>query len=193
MDILDLELGRAAFSSPKLVFRPFFGIRAMWIDQDYLVNYYDLLSSKVGGVFSSKAISNNVCDSWSVGPRFGFDTEWRLGKGVRLFGDFGASLAYSNFDVFHKETNSENTLPSIQIKSDPSNLRPNVGLSLGLGWGDFLKKERYHLDFSAGYEIQTFWNQNEMNNLGRFAGFTFGGGGANLSIHGLGMRLKFEF
>ncbi len=192
MDILDIELGRSG-AVQGVVFRPFFGLRSMWLDQKYNVSYFDVIPASTQGVYSEEINSKNKSSSWALGPRFGVDTQWIFGKGIYLLGDIAGSLIYTSYKVSHRESNTFGNMPSFILKNSPENLRANLELALGLGWGTSIYQNRYHMDLSAGYEFHYFWNQNEMTTLGKVAGFSFGGGGMDLSLHGLSLKVRFEF
>ena len=36
---------------------------------------------------------------------------------------------------------------------------------MGLGWESYINKDRQHLSFKAGYEIQYYWRVNQMSNV----------------------------
>ena len=58
---IDLELGRHYYVSEKLSFRPFIGIKNVWIDQHQVIRY-------TGGALNrNSAHVNDYCEYWGVG------------------------------------------------------------------------------------------------------------------------------
>jgi hypothetical protein len=156
LDFLDLELARPYYSGTKWIFRPFFGLRAAWIDQtfDIFYQYFQIANTE----------SFSKTDSWSIGPRMGIGTNWMLESGIRFFGSANASLLYTRYYWKHREGN-ESFIEITQFiagTSGDSCLRPNFDMDLGLGWGSYFTKNRWHIDLAASYDFKVFWNQNMM-------------------------------
>lgn len=157
LDFLDVTLGRSCYVGTRLTFRPFFGARAAWIDQKYRVTYTPTVESN-----SVAYEIRDTTTSWGLGPEAGIDTNWLLGYGLRFTGKAETDLLFTRYNLRNKEQNSSNAADLIVDLRQRHlyYLRPHLLLELGLGWGTYLDNHNYHIDLSAGYNFQIFWNQN---------------------------------
>lgn len=188
IDMLDVELARSGHVSKSLILRPYLGLRALWIDQKYTAQYLEMIQT-ANNIFSPQVNSITKNDSWAIGPKFGMDTDWLIVKNLRFFGNISGCLIFTSDTSNHKENSITNNFPVVSIRDDTNFIRPNLELAVGLGWGTYFKDCRYHIDLSADYEFQAFWNQN----MFQLTSFSFNGGGVDLFLHGLGIRVRFDF
>lgn len=187
IDLADLSASRPFYQGSNLTAAPFFGIRGAWIRQEINV---DLTITPPLSTPEQTVVSTNSSNSWSVGPRTGFDAACLLWKGFRIDSTAAASLLYTQFThVAHQENDGAIAL----TQTDLQTLTPELDLSLGLGWGTYLAKQRFHLDLSAGYDFNIFWNQNQIRkNLDEaITGVSPTAG--NLYLHGLNITTRFDF
>ena len=99
MDFADLDLGRWYYVGTKLTFRPFIGLRGAWIDQSQNTNYQN------PGASTTLSASNYAkTDSWAVGSRGGFNTNWDLNYGLRFIGNGSADILYTRYKWIGKTT-----------------------------------------------------------------------------------------
>lgn len=156
MNLLDLSLGRSYYAGSQLTFHPYFGARAAWIDQKYTVTGTLATNTAVLSTARSKS------DSWAVGARAGIDTEWLVGYGFRLFGNGSADLLYTQYHMsqFQQDPATPTTTDLDVSQTKLSCARPHADLELGFGWGSYFDNQNWHIDFSAGYGFQVFWDQN---------------------------------
>jgi opacity protein-like surface antigen len=186
LDFLDIDLGRWYYEGTQVTFRPSIGMRAAWINQHRHANY------------SSTLVAFNIYDiektsSWGIGPRLGVDANWMIGEGFRFFGSSELDVLYTRYHARINTTNSLNgadTLETGMEQSDVNALRPHVDLELGLGWGTYLDCHKWHLDVSASYGYQVFWNQN-MFRLVDSPRYVMPNG--DLFVHGLTATVKLDF
>jgi hypothetical protein len=78
-------------------------------------------------------------------------------------------------------------------QSDINTLRPHLDLEWGLGWGSYLDCHKWHVDISASYGFQIFWNQNMFRNwtlTPNLRGYMPDG---DLFVHGLTATAKLDF
>jgi hypothetical protein len=179
LDLLDLELGRSYFVGTCLTFRPAIGLRAAWIQQSMHNQYvYSGAPASQGLVFTGNnglAIfaNNGTSDiynrshSWALGTRAGINTDWMVGQGLRFYGNGYADILYTKYKIQSKHvfTNASNgvTPGAFQFlisRSHVGVLRTHLDLELGTGWGMYLDDNNWHIDFSAGYGFQVFFDQN---------------------------------
>lgn len=177
---LDLSLGKPHHISRYVVFNPFFGIRAAWIDQDYLARYQGTFDGNTNAEMRGKN------DYWGLGLRTGLGTEWCLGSDFNLFGMVAASILFSKFDVSQQTARYE-------IDDEFFQNTPNFELNTGICWGTNFNKQKHRFSLSAGYEFHHWWDIN------RFRRFTSTGltndvvSRGNLTINGFRIRAMFDF
>jgi hypothetical protein len=159
LNMADLELGRNCLASHCLSMRPFMGVRGLFIDHDFSVNY-------TGGSVAPGDVDRFRADSdfWGVGLRFGVDTLWGLGKGVGIYGNGSASLLSGHFDVHEKEKPKHAPL-RVNIENDVDNVVAAADLALGLQWDYLFSNDRFHLGLKFGWEFNLFFDQNQLFNF----------------------------
>jgi hypothetical protein len=204
MDFLDLSLARAYYSGTKLTVRPFFGVRGAWIRQNMKTSYNGssayLVQTSASGAFNAKV--TNFYSSWGLGPRTGFESNWMIGRGLRFIGNGSADVLYTRYNLHtnqqtHAITATPGTNPIVtnaSVSQEIDYLRTHLDLEMGLGWGTYFFHNDYHVDISATYGFQVFWNQNMFRNFQDqfIAGASFAPNG-DLFVHGLTMNARFDF
>jgi hypothetical protein len=204
MDFLDLSLSRSYYSGTKLTIRPFFGARGAWIRQNLTTTYNGSSNYAVspgnGGYRHLKV--SNYSASWGVGPRAGFESNWLLGYGCRLIGNGSADILYTRYDTHFTEIMYQfaGTLPANPILNNFSVsqvidlLRTHLDFEMGFGWGSYSFCNGYHIDLSATYGFQVFWNQNMMRNYYNVVQPALSHNpNGNLYVHGLTANAQFDF
>ena len=63
----------------------------------------------------------------------------------------------------------------------------------GFGWGMYLCDQQYHIDLSATYEFQVYWNQNMINWYSASLIGLNGTSPGNLYFQGLTVNATFDF
>lgn len=193
-DFIDAELARSYYVGSCLTFRPFFGARAAWIRQSLSVEYVNLATTLSTPIVATPGTQHTILRtrSWGIGPRAGLDTNWALGSGVRAFGNGYADLLYTRYVIQTKNTFASKSFIS---RENPGYLRGHLDLEMGFGWGTYFDSCNWHIDLSAAYEFQAFFNQNMFRH--------FDGGDAMMALssnpngdlfaHGLTATLRFDF
>lgn len=188
----DLNIGRPFYSGELLTMRPHAGLRASWIKQRYNATYADL---NISSIISFN--TNTKFDSWSIGPRFGFDTNWELPGGFKLFGNAAFSLLFTYFDMNKHELEVEEAgeivRSSVTDKKHHNSVRANAETFLGFGWGSYFDCDNWHIDLNLGYEFQ-YWP--DANGDIRFVDFLASGvhvTGGNLVLHGITFKARADF
>jgi hypothetical protein len=193
LDFLDMDLGRWFYVGTQLTFHPSIGARVAWINQHRSANYFK-------SVLVNPALTvtdTEKTDSWGIGPRLCLDMNWMIGAGFRFFGTSEIDILFSRYNWTGQ---SDNLLSGSAILVDNSKqndinvLRPHVDLELGFAWGTYLDCHKWHVDFSASYGYQLFWNQNMFH-------FPYSGGtnvryvmaNGDLMVHGLTVTAKLDF
>ena len=197
LDIGDLLINHAFYQGQQLIVKPFLGLRGAWIRQGI-----DVTITPPTAIFTSLTsptlTSKNSSNSWAIGPRVGVDASYLLGMGLRFEGKAAASLLVTQFTHVRHEENvgapviaSPSTLAS-QIKKYNC-LRPEADLGIGLGWGKYLSKGRYHFDLTANYDFLVFFEQNMIRKLLDQTISGVSPAVSNLYFQGLNITARFDF
>ncbi len=185
VDILDGKFERPYYLGMRLRVNPEVGVRTMWIEQT--IRYIDNDSNSTTQI---KYHSNN----WGLGPRFAMRANWFLGMGISLASKVGASFLFTQYnEVYRRDNNLVNTGPALRPSGEINVLRPQTEASLGVQWGSYIRDDIAHLDLSATYDFNIFWNQNEAFSF--LAGNAIGNSGypGSLYLHGLTIRAGLDF
>lgn len=185
LDFLDADLGRWYYVGTQLTFRPSVGMRASWIKQQAKATYLNINNSG----FSMNGINKE--HSWGIGPKFALDTNWMIGDGFRIIGNAEFDILFRqylrSFHCFNELTGTP-SLILLKKQSDVNALRSHLDLELGAGWATYFDCHNWHIDLSATYGFQVFWNENMFDyNLARNK--TYG----NLYVHGLTVTARLDF
>jgi len=195
---IDLDVGRAYYISSKLSYRPFWGLKTAWIDQEQIVRYTGgkSVQSSIG---ENLGLSNNTvhiqddCDFWGLGPRVGVDSKWYLGYGVSIFGNVAGALLFGLFDVDHKERYSLDNDNRIKLNANRHAFSPNVQMQIGLRYDTYIHNNKQHLGIGAGFEANYWWRQNQMIKIDDSAVLKYERYCEDVSMHGLTVDLKWDF
>jgi hypothetical protein len=201
MDLVDISLARAYYSGTKLSIRPFFGGRGAWIRQNLSTFYNGSTSNYSTDNGYSNATQKNYSASWGIGPRAGFESNWMLGYGLRFLGNGSADILYTRYRT-HSDaqvvTLAAGSAVPITSNSAVSQsidyLRTHLDAEIGIGWGSYFDQQNWHVDLSATYGFQVFWDQNMFRNFldssMQAKSFTPNG---NLYIQGVTANARFDF
>ena len=188
----DLEFGRPYYNGKCLQFRAHYGLKGGWIDHTF-DRRGTCTYSGIEGIYEA----NSNSKSWLVGPRAGIQTKWTFDDGFRFFGNAAASLFYQKFyKVSYKEPYFRDT-NEWAYANDYSSQHISASLEslVGIGWGTYFDRNRWHFDLTIGYESQLFFNQNQMAVLKDFSIDYFSpySKAGNLMFHGLNVTMQFDF
>ena len=127
MNIVDLEIGRNFYISPRLMLRPFYGLKGTWQRQKMDVQFAGL-----DGDFTSQ----NKIKNWGIGVRGGLDSSWHFTKSFSLIGDMALSGLYEYFKTtrFDTDTSAGVFANQINLVEKSYLLKPVIEWSLGLKW-----------------------------------------------------------
>jgi hypothetical protein len=207
MDFLDLSLARAYYSGAKLTVRPFFGARGAWIRQNLTTTYdgsSNYLDPRIAEGYKHFKVSNYSA-SWGVGPRAGFESNWLLGYGCRLIGNGSADILYTRYDTHITEIeyqfagtlrpllNGNPILSNASVSQVIDLLRTHLDFEMGFGWGSYFCRNGCHIDLSATYGFQVFWDQNMFRNFQDDGTVKSINPNGNLYVHGLTANVRFDF
>jgi len=199
IDFLNWDLARSYFVGTKLSFRPFLGARAAWIRQNVQVEYRNGLAASLATWPNTNI--NQSSHSWGIGPRVGLTSNWDIGHGLRMYGVGETDILYTQYTNLNTKQESINAAGNIISRSrylihqkDANYLRTHLELALGFGWGTYFANHRWHVDLSADYGFQAFFNQNMFRNFVDVQAVAKSiSPNGNLYIHGLTTSLRFDF
>jgi hypothetical protein len=180
LDLVNLDLGRSYFVGTQLTFRPFFGMRGAFITQNTHYTYVNHSFISAIEPFEVPGVMNvfNRAHSWGVGPRVGLNTDWMLGLGIRFFGNANVDVLYTKYKVKNNATFiATTTVDGVAAEGDnfffksiskAPTLRTHLDLELGLGWGSYFDSSNWHIDLSAAYGFQVFFDQALLDLISKF-------------------------
>ncbi|MCB1066607.1 MAG: autotransporter outer membrane beta-barrel domain-containing protein [Simkania sp.] len=199
-NVIDLELGRNFFVSQFLTLRPHAGFKGTWQNQDFDIHNHPengfVLTNPLNPAqpiqlpAGSNYKSSQDHDLWGLGVRLGLDTAWYFVKDWSIFAKIAWTAMWTHYDVDRKDTlntgdpNSNITL----VDTDLNNYRVRfVGeLELGLRWEIWFYDDNYHFAIQAGWEEQVWINYGSFIRV-------YNDVQSDLSLHGLNLKLRFDF
>ncbi|NGX40421.1 MAG: hypothetical protein KR126chlam4_00243 [Candidatus Anoxychlamydiales bacterium] len=181
LDKIDLELGKSYYLGKNLIARPFISLSGHRLDQRYD------LSLTTTQLYSSS--SKN--DSWSIGPRIGFSTNWILYKRFNFFGHVALSLLFAENEI--SGSGDENLVTYNVKKVDENTLRNVEEFKLGFGWGSYFTHDKWHFNLSAAYEAQRYSHTNYMSYASQINLEANEVKPGDLFLHGLTASARFDF
>jgi hypothetical protein len=196
IDYVDAQVSRPFYSGTHFTVEPFFGLRGAWIRQKLSVEADNVGITDVAA-HPDEREANFQSRSSAIGPRIGLNGNWLLEWGFRFIGDASCSILFTGYDVKESiDSPDADKLPISLKMKDLNYLRPNVDLSLGLGWGSYFFCRRMHWDLSATYDFSVFFGQNMIRYLADItANTTSDASGApmDLYLQGLTVKTRFDF
>lgn len=182
----DLEWGRSSWFGGHFSLRPFFGLRALLLQQN-LKNHYDYSTSPV--TFGKLQANSDVHGG---GLRAGADARFFIPKGFSIYGTASGSLLYARFCTDFRLR--EDTTMIARAKDRFNRGISSLQISLGLAWDSHFAGDRCHIELHAGWEQNQWFSVNQMNHFlqGVGSGVYYQENG-NLSLQGLVVGGRFDF
>lgn len=201
---IDLDLGRSFFVSPHLILRPHFGLKGSWMKQLFDIFYSGqgisaLISAtdfkKTSYVFAEEGYQiRNKQYVWSLGPRVGLDTNWMFTKNMSCFAELSISGLWGQFtenridrsDVVDLVSNAQvlKNFTSLNNTDTISQINPVIEMQVGFRYDYWFYDSQYRVRLQAGWEAQTWFDQNH---------FIKQGTSGNLNLQGLTINFRFDF
>lgn len=186
LNIGDFEWGRSSWFGEHFSFRPFFGIRGLWLDQE-LKNHYTYDTAPV--VLGSSHVNS---DFRGGGLRAGADARFTIPCGFSIYGIASGSLLYGRFNANMRF--KEDQQPIADTKDHFWKGISSLQLALCLAWDSHFLKDHCHIEFHVGWEQNIWFNVNQMNHfMNNFHNGSYFKENSNLTLQGLiaGGRLDF--
>ena len=189
LDVIDVVMSRPCYQGVRLTINPSFGLKGVLLNQKYTIT-----GNVSGGAFNpTKAYAKT--DSWAVGPSLGIEGSFLLGEGFRIMGSMSGALVFTRYNniKYFAQTQAVGK-PDLDLTAPAQNrVRSIADAAAGLGWGMYLCNQKYHIDFSATYEFQVYWNQNMINWFSASLIGLNGTSPGNLYFQGLTVSGTFDF
>jgi len=162
MDMFDFLVGRIYSIGEKLTFKTHIGLKGGIIDQRFNAIY--IMDNVAHAPPYITVTSYNKSDSWIVGPKIGLDTYWHLTEDFHIFLNAALNVCYQKYDLKHLYRQDDTYAYDFDyIKKDYKFVNPSIEAIIGLRYAShFGCNDWFHFDLGAGYEIQNYWNQNEL-------------------------------
>lgn len=222
-NVIDWELGRSFYISPKLVLRPHMGLKGTWQKQRYNVTYNVKGSAiDIGGASTSN--SNNypgitpsyaasdysypstteaytiaqVQRYWGIGTRFGLDTSWMITKCFSIFGEVAASTVFGYFKDTRQDTsnvtNATTNTALITNYDAVSAVARRHQVNGVLETQIGLRYDYMFCDDEYRFRIQAGWENQLWFNQNHFIGNALvAGQGQDLGFQGFTLNVRFDF
>ncbi len=194
LNFADLTMGCPFYEGRYLSIVPFFGVRGAWINQQLNIAI-NVPSVVVTDLVVSPITSFNSSNSWAVGPRTGCDVSWIFNHGLRIEAGTAANLLFTQYTtVQHSEQVATDASSQLSMQLPNINcVRPQLDMSLGLGWGTYLQDKKYYVDFSIRYDFLLLFQQNMMRKLADQMISAIGAAPGDLYVQGVNIRASFDF
>ncbi|GAB5411128.1 MAG: hypothetical protein ChlgKO_02420 [Chlamydiales bacterium] len=179
--MLDFEISRPSYLSEAMLFRPFFGPRVGWVDQELDLTYFSANSYKI-------AIDNAF---WGGGVRLGSELTAMLGKGFFLNGQMAFSALWGDLDIRQKHYLAESKV--IDLRKKCNRMVPLVDLQGGIGWGIWFNANRNHFAITFDYEMQYLWNITQYARFPENSNLNTTRAGKDIGIHGATIKGRMDF
>lgn len=152
---IDFMVGKPYHVSRYFISNPMIGIKAAFIDQDYLIRYFP---NKIKQIVTLKN------DYWGVGLRGSYEGQFLIGSNFAIFGKTAFSMLFGKFDISqqnHDSTAYPQVTYRVSYKTEDSfySMQPNAEMSLGFSWSKLYNKNQYLVSLKLAYEFQYFWDQ----------------------------------
>lgn len=184
---VDVEIGRAYYIAKTLTFRPFIGLKGAWIDQLAKIHY------EGGFIPAGQAFRTHFENDFkAAGPLLGIESNWQLGAGFSLFGDIAAALMVGHFDN-DQEQHQLNNSEVVHLPSSFNLVSPTLQMIAGLAWDHNFHRDACHVGFSAGFETQYWWSQNQIEQFTSSSMPIYVREKGDLAFYGLTLRGRFDF
>ncbi len=193
-DYLDLQLGREFFVSKWLTLRPYMGARGLWAHRHMTVKYNNGQLSNFGLTKIKEKFNNRFRGG---GLLAGLDTQWGLGEGWSLYGQFAISLLYGTHRLHEKQDtyNAGGIAGRIaHIHDSWTMVRMMTDLGFGLRWDRLLYNDDYRIRLQLGWEQHVLTGfDKDINFVDDIVQGKFTLNQGDLAISGLAFQVRFDF
>ena len=191
---VDLCLGRTAFSTRTIAIEPFLAFRGAFIHQRFNTAYtnggfFNVLGTNPTAVTMK---TKNDFDGWGIRP--GVNSTWYVAKNISFYANGALSLLFGRYTINQRGSTASSPFQSLMTVHDSYYQNAfEIDCGAGLKWEKFANC--YHIAFSVGYEMMSWFDQNQLFNyffLDRLPGAGQPAQG-DLGIQGLNGSVHFDF
>lgn len=173
LDQISLNAAREFFISKWVTLRPYFGLRADWLNQKLHTYYSENIRAHDNSsveFFPHLNLAINQINKWrGIGIESGFSTQLSFCGGFSIYGNIAAAIEYGlqklNLSQAGKDFNNAGAgITPAEISFNGFNTsyhicRPILDLQIGLGWERNFCKDRFHFGLKLGWENHVYFNQ----------------------------------
>lgn len=159
-NVIDWEMGRSYFISPKLILRPHIGLKGAWQTQRFRYYFNNLVATDTssGSVDMTGSYKMSQKQSyWGVGFRGGLDTSWQFDKSWSLFGNVNLSPLYGRFKTTRTDTALTTGTPIDFGQTVDGVLQPVVVASVR----DSVHMVNMVFETEIGFRYDYYWDNND--------------------------------
>jgi hypothetical protein len=184
---VDVEFGKVYYLTKTLIFSPFFGFKGAWIDQNARFHY------EGGYIPAGQTFRTHFKNDFKgAGPLLGTEMNWQLGAGFSFFGDVAAALIAGHFDNAQRQHQLDGE-EVVHLDTDFNIVSPVLQMGIGAAWDHNFHEDKCHFSFSAGFEAQQWWNQNQTEQFTDDTLPIYVRQRGDLSLYGLTLRARLDF
>lgn len=150
INFLSGTMGRPSYFGQRLILNPYFGLKGFW---QKMTEHQDF--TVIGGLPGSIDIAGKV---WGIGPYAGLDLKGLLCWGAYLTGHMGITEAYVRITENNKIVNFPSSAVNnflFTYKGKNIETAEIYEGNIGLGWGTYFGRHRYHADFAFVWDFIT--------------------------------------
>jgi len=159
-NIIDLQLARSMYAGTALSLKPYLGLRGTIMPQRYQVDYHYRAA-----LHPFPVILKAKQKTWAIGPKLGIDIQYMFGNFYKLTGGAFFALLQQHHRMHMNQRSDQGVTTYYNMKDKYNNFSGNPGLYLGLGTGMYIYNGNAHVDVTATYDFQVFYNYNMMRNF----------------------------
>lgn len=156
-DLVDIDFGTWICLTDTFNFFPYIGVKGGVINQMQCITYENFLNTNSGNRID--ALVEEKSDIWAVGPRLGFESEFRLFPCWSLSSDLGVAILFG-----HQISPAITRIDEVGAASYSSDFHtdkwrgiPCFNIRLGVDWSTQICG-CYKTLFGIAYEAQHFWD-----------------------------------
>lgn len=178
LDVVDLAMQRPNYLGQGVILSPSLGLKWVRVKQ----KYQQFLNNTVTQVIDT-AKATVVHEGIGIGA--GITGSWLLCWNLRLIGKADVGLIYPYKHTFFQQVTFLPIPLIVDLKQKDRHLDILAKGGLGVGWGSYFCCNRYHLDFSATFDI--------MSDVVKMSFTTGMMEGVSFHLMGLTLRGQFDF
>jgi hypothetical protein len=161
---VDLEAAYTTRLGSSFSLRAFMGLKAALIKQDIHVDYLQVIFLGSLPTPSVDIASQNKYHSHNYGLRMGFNSQYHLADGFKLFVNGAVAVVWSSFNIMHVERAAGYPL-RVKRRDSFEAINPELEVAAGIAWQKNFCHRRYFLDLRLGWEQQVWIAQNQFNQM----------------------------